>query len=241
MKNYQRKLVIYITITAALPAFSEQGNWEEDFSHNDPGLYTNMNGQPDNLSIIDGVAYFSGVGGAYYARQDLKTPLVDGEIPDSALHGYYEPGLPQGVGSVGFGWFSPSLNQGISIFCNRETGQMSTLRHDGWNSAVVLKTNNFGTFFDSAALICFPQPFDYDAWVTETFSSKGHGGAIFNPVHSLKMQSDMFFFMYGSEGARGPGGLAHVRGEALPEPSSFVAIGAGMALLWWRRRKIVKG
>src|SRR5687767_14339195 len=104
MKAFIRGLNLSAAIIATSSA-TAGGFWEEHFDHNNPALYTNMNGQPDNLTITGGVAQFTGAGGAYYARQDLLIEL-EPKHHYTILQGIQvEPG-PY-TGTVGVGFCSP--------------------------------------------------------------------------------------------------------------------------------------
>ncbi|MDP9179386.1 MAG: PEP-CTERM sorting domain-containing protein [Gemmatimonadota bacterium] len=217
MKAFNRGLIL--TAAIITPTFAiAGGSWEETFDHNNPALYTNMNGQPDNLTITGGVARFSGAGGAYYARQDLLIQLT---VEDYSVIDATAPEPEPFTGTVGVGWFSPTLNQGISVLGDFEAETRYLVRHDGWNSSVVL---------------AFDSKFPFGKLFLMHFGG-GNWGTYGTGAQSIEPEEDMFFFMYGSE-LSGPGQLDTVfAAAATPEPSSIAALGVGAATLLLLRRR----
>ncbi|MDP9179387.1 MAG: PEP-CTERM sorting domain-containing protein [Gemmatimonadota bacterium] len=221
MKAFARGLTLASAIFAGSSAM---GEWYEDFEHNNPALYTNMNGQPDNLTITGGRARFSGAGGAYYARQDFMIHF-DG-ITGQGVLGARQHWAGPFTGTAGVGFFSPSLNLGISYHANFETNARTVFEHQGWNSTQVLASGVAEPGYEENLYI------HYGPFVNWYFSTGKHG---FN-VQWLEPEEDMFFFMYGSS-LSGPGELDWAINGWVPEPSGIAALGIGAAtLLLFRRR-----
>lgn len=213
----------FLLAASSLLVQSQAQEWIEDFSHNNPALYTNMNGGPDNLTITEGVAHFSGAGGAFYARNEL--PIMIGPNGTSFLEGY-APGFGLITGTMGVGWFSPSLNIGISAKFDSETNISSLVRHDGWLSttelvSAVVNPNLIGG--------------DFLRYVTSNWVTAGGQFYGFPPP-----QKDMFFFMYGSETSSGQGAIDVVSCTSVPEPSGALVLVVGLAVIlfkaYWRSR-----
>lgn len=221
----QAGLTLLAIVAASTPAAAGDpwwwSQWFEDFDHNNPALYTNLNGQPDNLTIVGGIAYFGGVGGAYYGRPDLliqRRPGVGGE-QFAALESYTE----NPAGTIGIGWFSPSLNQGISVRVDADQNAAWLLRHDGWNSSTVLNSRtSIPTTLESIGLY----------W---------RGGllweSIAGPTNMVAESDDMFFFMYGNAGPSGSGNSDRVWAYNVPEPLSVIPFCVGATMLFVRRKK----
>jgi hypothetical protein len=209
-----------IAMIACAHAGYAQGDWEEYFDHNNPALYTNLNGGPDNLTIEDGVASFSGVEGTYYGRTDLLLPVLQ---PGWPLQGLFMKFLLGGP--VGVGWYSPSQNAGVSAVFEMDTLTVSLFEHQGWGAPTLLASGPLGQI----------ERYDFLFYWDEVIGGQPYVSGNTTVLHT----EDMHFFMYGWASAAGPGRLDQVIAAAAPEPSTFVVLG-GLALLAFARRRPTK-
>lgn len=239
MNNIGKRLVLMtVGLVSATVAIAQYG-WQEDFGHNNAGLYTNLNGGPDNLTIEDGFARFSGVQGTFYGRTDLLVPSFK-----HAWHFVWSNSIiSQECGPIGFGWYSPVQNAGMSVLINRDTLTLSLIEHQGFNSSVLesvayqtpIRVYAFGKWH----LIPYVG-FNWnenDGWTAGLYGgdppvfygTQAHAG--------VTPTADMFFFMYGWESPTfGPGLLDWFGNSTVPEPVPLAAIVIGIGFVAIRGR-----
>jgi hypothetical protein len=208
-----------LVVLAVISAFSGANaqTWWEGFEHNNAALYTNLNGGPDNLTIENDIARFSGQGmGAIYGRSDLSVGV---EWNEPILRAY-SPII--WLGYQGVGWYSPSQDVGVSILVTPD------------NVQAVVHANNLSTHTVQAVA-----PLDYlyqpDIFTLARWGGEWqfhHGANSPTPFNGPPPSQDMHFIMYGYE----DGSLWHAF-NTLPEPGTFVVMGGGVALVALRRRR----
>lgn len=135
MNNVGLRLSLATTLLISATAAIAQYGWEESFDHNNPGLYTNMNGGPDNFSIENGVAMFSGVEGTYYGRTDLLLPFDP--------FAYVNMLIEHWGGAIGVGWYSPSQNAGVSGLFEMDALTITVFEHQGFGAPVKLASGPY--------------------------------------------------------------------------------------------------
>jgi len=228
-----KKLLLLATIAAASFA---QAAIIEDFEHNNPALYTSLNGS--DSYVINGTAAFSGsFGGAtdsfdFFARSDVATSA--GFVYSAKVRATGPIGDPQNISSAG------RIYMGIGASA---TGMWSAVFAPNSGEIMIQDNNGFGfNEFQHTAVAGMAS----NTWYTLSLLWAGNGDmqvSLYDSTGtSLMAQSGVEatgFTTSGWLGSRSFGGnhLDDIDASAVPEPATLVAIGAGLALFAVRRRK----
>jgi hypothetical protein len=227
-------LPVAITLLCAASAQSGQYRWDEDFSHNNAALYTNLNGGPSNLTIQDGLARFGSPGGAYYGRPEFTAFSA---TPPIGPHLTSLEAQIRGRGSVGIGWYSPLHQLGISLLIDPQgTPTMSVLQHNGLGSTTVLESVSIAFGLNDAYITLIHDEEGSNLWAAQWVPFGGTSKTILIPnAPQLLFAEESHFLMYGSNpSGTSPGTIDWVY-AAVPEPESFVLLLFGAAYVLQRR------
>lgn len=209
---------VLILVASVIPGIAcAQGYWAEHFDHNNPGLYTNLNGGPPNLSIQGGVAEFDGSLGTYYGRPDLT--------PDTLIAvGMTARLTPSPNGVIGVGWHHPTFGI-ISAAYDHDTSLVMLVQHDAFGFNILASASTSGIVVQRMGL--------YPGW--QVWADGPGGFAQASAQSTVTLDWSSHFMMYGAEGPGGPGQIDWVVAGSLPEPGTWAALIVGLGLLAFRR------
>jgi hypothetical protein len=216
-----RKLAAIVCSTLLVAVTYGQTSWNEQFSHNNPGLYTNLNGGTNNLTIENGIAQFTGQRGAYFGRTDLT--------PDSLIAvgmTAYLTNSPSGL--VGIGWHHPSAGT-ISAAYDQDAGVFMIVEHTGFGFNVL---DSVSTGMEPIDMIYL-----FPGWVAEARVRGTSTHFTIGASTSVVLDWNSHFMMYGGGGASGPGKIDWVFASTLPEPGTYLGLGLGLFIVGLRKRR----